>query len=118
MNDITFIVKTFERFYCIKRLVKSIFKYYPDANILIADDSEVSCKTYFYKKYGDGNITVYELEKDCGLSYGRNFLLERVKTKYFVLLDDDFVFDKRTNIEVAPSIIPGMSAITNERLLR
>lgn len=99
MEEVTFIIKTFERPYCVKRLVKSIFKYYPDAIILIGDDSEETCREYFQKKYKKKNITVFELEKDCGLSYGRNYLVSQVKTKYFVLLDDDCVFDKQTDIE-------------------
>lgn len=105
MNDVTFIIKTFERPECIKRLVKSIYKYYKDAIVLIGDDSKISCKKYIEQKYYDKNIKVYELPKDCGLSYGRNYLLNEVKTKYFVLLDDDFMFDKKTNIEEALEII-------------
>lgn len=98
IKDVTFIIKTFERFYCVKRLVKSIFKYYPNAKILIADDSEVPCKNYFEQHYSRNKVKVFEVEKDCGLSYGRNYLVKRVKTKYFIVLDDDFVFDKKTDI--------------------
>lgn len=46
------------------------------------------------KKFGEYNLQYFDLEKDCGLSAGRNFLLNKVQTKYFVLADDDFVFDK------------------------
>lgn len=99
MKEVTFIVKTFERLSCVKRLVRSIYKYYPGAIVRIADDSEVSCKNYIEKEYPDKDIKVYEISKDSGLSYGRNFLLDHVSTDYFVLLDDDFVFDKKTNIE-------------------
>lgn len=98
MDDISFIIKTLERPYCLLRLVKSIYKYYPNARVLIADDSEVSCKRGVEKRFSDKKICVYELPHDCGLSYGRNFLVDKVQTKYFVLLDDDFVFDKKTDI--------------------
>lgn len=47
----------------------------------------------------------YNLEKDCGLSAGRNFLLNKIQTKYFVLADDDFVFDQKTNLERAVQIL-------------
>ena len=60
MNDVTFIIKTFERPECIKRLVKSIYKYYKDAIILVGDDSKISCKKYIEQKYYDKNIKVYE----------------------------------------------------------
>ena len=36
---------------------------------------------------------------DSGLSAGRNFLLDRVDTKYFMLLDDDTIFTKHTRLE-------------------
>lgn len=99
MDEITMIIKTFERPKCIKRLVESIYAYYPDAIILIGDDSEISCKDELEKKYAEKKLRVFELPKDSGLSYGRNFLLENVETEYFLLLDDDFVFDEKTNIE-------------------
>lgn len=99
MNDVTFVIKTLERPYCLFRLVKSIRRYYPDAEILIGDDSEMSCRAGILKRYGQEGITVYELPHDCGISYGRNELVRKVKTQYFVLLDDDFVFDRKTDIE-------------------
>lgn len=101
MDNVTFLIKTFEREYCIKKLVKSIYKYYPDAIVVIGDDSNVSCKKYFEKKYSKKRLSVYELPRDCGLSYGRNFLLDRVETEYFLLLDDDFEFDKKTDVKAA-----------------
>ena len=105
MKDITFIVKTFERPYCIKRLVKSVVKKYPDARILIADDSEKTCKNYFEHSKWSKNVQVYELPHDCGLSKGRNYLVDKVETRYFVLLDDDFIFDDRTDILRALEIL-------------
>lgn len=75
--DITFIIQTFLRPACLDKLLKSIEKYYPDVPVLIYDDSEY----------------------DRGLSWGRNYLVSQVKTKYFLLLDDDFVFTSKTKIE-------------------
>lgn len=106
MQNITFLIKTFDRPSCVKRLVKSIYRYYPRTKVLIADDSRgQSCKQYFAKRFPDKEITVYELEPDQGLSFGRNYLVDRVSTDYFVLLDDDFVFDSKTNIEGALEIV-------------
>lgn len=105
MENLTMVIKTFERFECVKRLVKSIYTYYPDAIIVIGDDSEQSCKQYFDTAYPNKNLIVYELPSDCGLSYGRNYLLKQVQTDYFLLLDDDFVFDKKTDIEYAFSLL-------------
>ena len=99
MEDITFVIKTFERPFCLIRLVKSIYKYYPDAKIVIGDDSAVSCKGTIGKRFPQKDITVYELPYDCGISYGRNFLIGKVNTGYCILLDDDFVFDKKTDVK-------------------
>ena len=55
MEDITFIIKTFERVECVNRLVKSILVMYPDAIILIGDDSRVSCNVFFEKNYPKKN---------------------------------------------------------------
>ena len=105
MDEVTFIIKTLDRPYCLNRLVKSIYRYYPDARILVGDDSEVSCKETIKKRYPDKKITVYELPHDCGISYGRNYLVKQVKTKYFVLLDDDFEFDRFTDIQIGLGIL-------------
>ena len=99
IDDYTIIIKTFERFQCIKRLVATVLKVYPNACILIGDDSQTSCKRYFEKHFPNANLKVFELPKDCGLSYGRNYLLDHVETKYFILCDDDFMFDDMTDLE-------------------
>ncbi len=102
MKDMTVIIKTLDRYNCLKPLIKSIIKRYENVPILIGDDSKVSCKKQIEKDFKNNkNIIVYELPYDCGLSYGRNFLVSKVKTKYFCLCDDDFIFDRKTNLEVA-----------------
>lgn len=106
MDNTTFLIKTFDRPQCVRRLVKSIYRYYPEAKVMIADDSTgPSCKQYFAEHYIGKDIAVYELEPDQGLSFGRNYLVDRVITEFFVLLDDDFVFDSKTNITQALEIL-------------
>ena len=36
---------------------------------------------------------------DMGISLGRNLALKMVKTKYFLLVDDDHVFNDKTNLD-------------------
>lgn len=106
MKDVTIVIKTLDRYYCLKPLVKSIIKKYPNSTILIGDDGIVTCKKQIEKDFkGNKKIKVYELPYDCGLSYGRNFLVSKVKTKYFCLCDDDFIFDKKTDLESALKIL-------------
>ena len=105
MNDLTIIIKTLDRYDCLKKLIRSIIKKYKNIPILIGDDSNISCKENIKKDFPHANIKVYEMPHDCGLSYGRNFLITKVKTKYFCLCDDDFVFDKKTDLKKAMDII-------------
>lgn len=83
MKDITFIIHTFKRPDSLQLLMDSIDKFYPDVETLVYDDSE----------------------HDNGLSYGRNLLVGMVDTKFFLLLDDDFVFFENTKIEKLKTLI-------------
>jgi len=101
MQDLTIVIKTFQRKNALTRLLKSIEKYYPNIKIIVLDDSEENYRDYIIEKFKHLNIQ-YIVEKfNIGLSKGRNILLNNVKTKYFLLCDDDFEFDERTNLEYA-----------------
>jgi len=89
---ITFIIKTFKRPDCVRALVDSIKKYYPNYEILICNDDN--------EKLEIDGATVINTDYDIGLSAGRNLLVDNVKTKYLVLLDDDFLFTDETKIEL------------------
>jgi len=105
MDEVTIIIKTLDRCDCLINLLDSIFKKYPKIRVLVGDDSEISSKEKILSKFNQYNLQYYNLEKDCGLSAGRNFLLNKIQTKYFVLADDDFVFDQKTNLERAMQIL-------------
>ena len=97
MNDVTIAVKTFERPDSLREMLPSIRKLYPEVKILIADDSK---KPYVEEiVQGDPNMEALILPFDVGLSRGRNELLKKIKTKYFVLCDDDFIFFKESKLE-------------------
>ena len=105
MNEITIIIKTFERKKSLICLLKSIQKYYPEIPIIILDDSRNNYKNEVMNKFSKLNIEYIVTEFDIGLSEGRNRLLRKVKTKYFLLCDDDFEFDERTKLNEAINII-------------
>lgn len=105
MNEVTIIIKTFERKNSLICLLKSIEKYYPNFPIIIVDDSRKDYKDEILNKFKKLNIHYIVTEFDIGLSKGRNILVQNVKTKYFLLCDDDFEFDERTNIKKALDII-------------
>lgn len=92
MKNITAIIKTFERPASVKRLVESIRRYYPDLRILVGDDSKEPQEV--------PGAELLALPHDIGLSAGRNRLVDAVETEYTLLLDDDFVFEPATRIEL------------------
>lgn len=40
----------------------------------------------------------FTLPFDTGISFGRNYILDKVETEYFMLIDDDTIFTKKTNL--------------------
>ncbi|XP_077985158.1 beta-1,4 N-acetylgalactosaminyltransferase 1-like [Glandiceps talaboti] len=91
---VTVVTKTFERYDAVDRLVKSINKFYPKMTIIIADDSK---ETEEIKGF---NIKHYLMPFAEGYNAGKNLLLSQVRTKYFLWVDDDFIFTERTRLEL------------------
>ncbi|MEC4894060.1 MAG: glycosyltransferase [Oscillatoria sp. PMC 1051.18] len=96
LEDITIIVKTFERPCCIFRLLKSIRKYYPTVKILVCEDSRTNL--FENQESPQKQIIWLTLPFEAGhtLGAGRNHLLNQVKTPYFFLCDDDHIFTEHT----------------------
>lgn len=89
---VTIAIKTFERPQCLTRLVRSIrTRYDVSGRIIVADDSR--------KPVVLQDVEYHCLPFDSGVSAGRNFLLSRAPTPYFLLLDDDHVFLASTTLE-------------------
>lgn len=91
LSDVTIIIKTFERPQCVLRLLKSLHKQYPKVSTIVIDDS----KRMNFNLRLPNNVRYFQLPFDSGLSVGRNFAINKVETKYFVLMDDDFLFDNK-----------------------
>ena len=99
LTDVSLIIKTFERREVLERLLASIAEQgYSGCPVLIADDSEDPYKDAILSTFGDLVDEYIVLPFDTGLSKGRNELLKHVETPYFVLNDDDFVYDERTDL--------------------
>ncbi len=94
LEDVTIIIKTFLRPHALERLLQDIKKYYPEIKVYVADDGDKPQVRNDVDEY-------FVLPFDTGLSYGRNYLIDRVKTKYVMLLDDDTIFTENTKIEWA-----------------
>lgn len=88
LDDVTAVIKTFERPRILKRLIRSIRRFYPLLKIVVADDSR--------KPTAIPGVETVILPFDSGVSAGRNAALNAVKTKYVLMLDDDFIFFRNT----------------------
>jgi GT2 family glycosyltransferase len=91
LSQTTAIIKTFQRPKDLNRLIRSIHHYYPELQILVGDDG--------FEPSPRSDVGYLRLPNDIGLSAGRNALLDHVKTPFFLLLDDDWQFIRKTNIE-------------------
>lgn len=90
MRDYEILIKSFLRPDCVKRLIESIRKFYPDVTVRVCDDGDL--------KEVDGAI-LHKLPFYSGLAVGKNYLVQQVKTPYFVLLDDDFIVTSETDLD-------------------
>jgi len=105
MKDLSIIIKSFERESCLRRLLRSIYKQNISSPILITDDSRKPYQEKILKSYPDLIKKYINLPFDQGTSLGRNILLKEVKTKYFLLCDDDFIFTKKTDLKFMKKIL-------------
>jgi len=99
LKEITFAIKTFKRPTAVGRLIQSILHYYPEANILVVDDSGDECNKEIKQAFPSPIWITKEL--DIGLSQGRNILSKHTTTPYIVLMDDDYIFHQDLNIKQA-----------------
>jgi glycosyltransferase involved in cell wall biosynthesis len=99
-DQLSIIIKTFERPMMLRRLLTSLKRRYPQLPVLIADDSK---KPYTDSIVGSlgmrSTVRTFRMLYDSGLSAGRNLLVRNVQTPWYVLADDDFVIHDYTNLE-------------------
>ena len=100
-SEYSFLVKTHERPNVCRRLLRSIRDTGHTAPILVADDSREPTR------YADvaPDITDIPVEPDCGLSAGRNALVDACQTDLCVLLDDDFVIRPDTRLDLLLGVV-------------
>ncbi|XP_028266987.1 beta-1,4 N-acetylgalactosaminyltransferase 2-like [Parambassis ranga] len=92
-SQVTITTKTFLRYAELKVLLSSIRQFYSDVKVIVADDS-------LKPEHLTGeNIQQYIMPPAQGWFAGRNLAVSQVTTKYFLWVDDDFVFTDKTKIE-------------------
>ena len=100
IDDISILIKTLERPGQLINLLQSIQKYGFEGPVIIGDDSREPYKTRILGLFPKLNIIYVELPFDAGTAEGRNRMLDHTHTSFFVLCDDDFIFEPRTRIPV------------------
>jgi len=93
-DRLTAMIKTFERPAIVARLVESIRERYPSLPIVVVDDSR--------EPRPIAGVETVVLPFDGGVSAGRQAGLDRVRTPYILVLDDDFIFSRATDL--APTL--------------
>src|SRR5512143_3189093 len=83
-EQLTVLIKTFERPKVLRRLLISIRRQYPDLKIVVVDDSR--------QPIDIEGVRTIPMPFDSGVSAGRNEGLKHIDTRYTLVLDDDFVF--------------------------
>ncbi|XP_039893243.1 beta-1,4 N-acetylgalactosaminyltransferase 2-like isoform X1 [Simochromis diagramma] len=92
-SQVTIATKTFLRYEQLMVLLDSIRKFYSTIKVIVADDN-------FEPEHITGeNIQHYIMPPAQGWFAGRNLAVSQVTTKYFLWVDDDFLFTEKTKIE-------------------
>lgn len=91
LKDITWIVATHNRNFALKELIDSLNIHYPKMPLFIVDSSEF--------RNNNIDLTNYIYTHNSWISLQRNIALDKVKTNLFLLLDDDYIFNNKTNIK-------------------
>lgn len=96
--SVTIMATTFERPRCVLNFIQSVRRFYPELKVLICDNSRTPL-------FPDGTALPPDIawlnlpdgfEPTVGA--GRNHLLDRVKTPYFFLADDDHMINEHTDL--------------------
>lgn len=96
---VTAVIKTFQRPREVRRLVSSMQRVQPDLSILVVDDNRSAASI--------PGAELLKMPFNSGISVGRNAALAQIRTPYFLLLDDDFIFTRDTAIAGPLALIDG-----------
>ncbi|XP_073739875.1 beta-1,4 N-acetylgalactosaminyltransferase 2 isoform X2 [Callorhinus ursinus] len=96
---VTIATKTFLRPHKFMTMLRSIREYYPDLIVIVADDSKEPLKI------NDKHVEYYTMPFGKGWFAGRNLAISQVTTKYVLWVDDDFLFNNNTKIEVLVDVL-------------
>ena len=89
---ITIGITTFDRPAHLARCVESILRFYPAAEIVVADNGRERPKL-------PAGVRVVTLPYDAGLSASRNAVIDASDTEFVLIMEDDMLFTDETRLE-------------------
>ncbi|CAL8302815.1 unnamed protein product [Merluccius merluccius] len=92
-EHVTVTTKTFMRYKELKVLISSLRRFYKNMTLIVADDS------FKPESIAEDHVLQYIMPGGQGWFAGRNLAISQVTTKYFLWVDDDFLFTDHTKIE-------------------
>lgn len=104
LDDLSVVITTFIRPKELMRAVASVRKFYPDIEIMVADNGRYDIETAdFLARYRCGHIL---LPFDSGLAMTRNEALDNLMDKpYILMMEDDMEFTEESVIEKFKAVI-------------
>ncbi len=96
MYDVTFLITSFERPALLLNCANSVRKKYPKSPILVIDDSE---KFDLKTEISGIGADLIQIPFDSGVSVKRNLGFKKADTEFVMLLEDDYEFYEKSNIE-------------------
>ena len=113
LDDVTIVIKTFEREDSIRMLVDSIRLFYPFIPVVVIDDSAETLDQSSF----DGNTQYVHTDYNIGVSEGRNRGVALSKTEFKFIVDDDFIFTPESRLDLLRQpLVEGGFAIAGSRM--
>lgn len=103
-REFAVVINTFLRDDKLVECINSLRKYYPDelVRIYVGDQNHIEDyseeKIKLYEELKLKGHKIYKLEYNCGLAKARNVLVSKTKEPYILIIDDDFIFTKNSDI--------------------
>ena len=96
MKDVTIVIVAFNRYIPLKACLRSLRSLYPDVPMILSDNGNLSITAALARRFDCQHL---KLPYDCGANRARQEGQRAVKTKYWVIGEDDFIFTKDTILE-------------------
>lgn len=103
-RGITVGVTSFIRYEKTEQCLRSIWKFWPNASVILADNGNKDLSLEHLCPH-TGRFRYVKLPFDEGLSACRNAIIDRVSTPFLLQMEDDFIVDERCNVAAMLDIL-------------